>query len=74
MTELNITAASPVDDVMRGWPETIRAFLDHRRDVLRQRDIAQDGATNITICYHPQQMLLLIHDQTDPQGLFIDHC
>ena len=30
MTELNITAASPVDDVMRGWPETIRAFLDHK--------------------------------------------
>ena len=32
MTELNITAASPVDDGMRGWPETLRAFLGHRMD------------------------------------------
>jgi hybrid cluster-associated redox disulfide protein len=30
MTELNITATTLVDGVMRRWPDTIRAFLDHR--------------------------------------------
>ncbi|MNE08615.1 hypothetical protein D3C80_1012680 [compost metagenome] len=48
--------------------------IHHRRNALRQRDIVQDGAANITVSDHPQQMLLLIHDQTDSQRLFIDHC
>lgn len=30
MTEPNITAATPVDGIMRRWPATIRSFLDHR--------------------------------------------
>jgi hybrid cluster-associated redox disulfide protein len=30
MTATEIDAAMMVDDVMRGWPATIRAFLDHR--------------------------------------------
>jgi hybrid cluster-associated redox disulfide protein len=30
MIEMNIIAATLVDDVMRRWPDTIRAFLDHR--------------------------------------------
>ncbi|MNB91767.1 hypothetical protein D3C75_388530 [compost metagenome] len=40
---------------------------------MRQGHVVQDGATNIAISDHPQQMMLLIHDQTDPQRLRIDH-
>lgn len=30
MPKLEIMSTTPVDDVMRRWPGTIRAFLDHR--------------------------------------------
>lgn len=30
MPEMNIDVSTLVDDVMRKWPGTIRAFLDHR--------------------------------------------
>ena len=30
MNDLGIVTSTLVDDVMRKWPNTIRAFLDHR--------------------------------------------
>ena len=30
MRDTEIALSTPVDDIMRRWPATIRAFLDHR--------------------------------------------
>lgn len=62
MIEMNIIAATLVDDVMRRWPDTIRAFLDHRMNCPNGH-IACFHTAAEACCEHQVEAEIFLRDQ-----------